>query len=72
MQPRLTGITLYLPNGQVKQFQPAEVIGYGAAPTVVVAVRQGDKVTRYAGFPTVFHEELAAIELVPAEGLQIG
>jgi hypothetical protein len=54
--PRLTGATVYLPNA-------AELVGVGVAPTVVVTVKNGDKLTRYCGFPTVIHHELSAIEL---------
>lgn len=70
--PSLLGITIYLPDGQVKKFTPKEIIAYGAAPTVVVGVREGNKLTKYAGFPTVIHEEEATIELLPGRPGLVG
>jgi hypothetical protein len=63
-QPRLTGVSVYLPDGQVKRYKASEVVAYGAAPTIVVAVKHGTTFTKYAGFPTVFHEEEAIVEVV--------
>ena len=61
---RLLGVTVHLPNGQAKKFKADEVIAYGAAPTIAVAVREDGKIRKYLGFPTEVHEEELAVDLV--------
>jgi hypothetical protein len=68
--PKLLEISVHLPNGNVKRFKPEEVAAYGVtAQGVVLAIKEGNTFKRYVGFPTVFHEEISPIEIVPASGL---
>lgn len=71
-QPKRLGVEIHLPNGEVKRFKQPEIAAYGMTPAgVVVAVKHGEKFTRYCNFPTVFHEELSAILVADASEIPV-